>query len=87
LKEEQIKKQQDALKAKSDEEILGMVSKGQLQAHALEKSLGDTLRAVKLRRQVIGAQDPRVGSALPTLPVDGMDYNTVVGACCENVIG
>ena len=48
---------------------------------------GDATRAVKIRRQVLGAQDKRVAEGIKTLPVDHFNYESVVGACCENVVG
>lgn len=81
------KEKQVSLISKTDKEIFKMVEDGQLQAHALEKALGDPLRAVKIRRQVVGSTDPKIADGLKNLPVDGMDYSTVNGACCENVVG
>jgi len=72
---------------KTDQEIIKMVQEGKIQAHALETKLGNSYRAVKIRRQIQGALDPKVAHGLETVPLDHFDYSSVVGACCENVIG
>jgi len=87
LKEEKEKQQQAILQAKPDKEIIKMIEDGQLPTHSLEKQLADPLRAVKIRRHVVSATDPRLANGIKTLPVEGMDYASVYGACAENVIG
>jgi len=86
-KQEEQKKLQEKLKGVSDENVVKMVRNGELAAHTLEKTLGDTYRAVKIRRKVVAEKDPRTAEGIATLPLDNFDYNTVLGACCENVIG
>jgi len=81
------KKLQEKLSKLSDEQVLKMVKEGEIAAHSLEKSLGDTLRAVRIRRTVVAEKDARLAEGISTLPVNHFDYSTVVGACCENVIG
>ncbi len=87
LREEKERQQQAALQAKTDKDIIKMIDDGHLPTHSLEKQLGDPLRAVKIRRQVVSATDARLANGIKTLPVDGMDYSSVYGACCENVLG
>ena len=74
----------EELSALSDAELVAMVQSGQLQAHALEKSLGDYARAVRVRRAVVAGGE---ASMLDALPHEHYDYTNVVGACAENVVG
>lgn len=75
----------------TDEELIRMTLKGKIAGYALEPTLGDKTRAVKVRRGVIArtpatTEDTR---SLETslLPYQHYDYDRVYGACCENVIG
>ena len=75
----------------NDEELIDLSLRGKIPGYALEKTLVDKTRAVKIRRAVI-ARTPATnhvsnlleGSKLPYLHYD---YDRVFGACCENVIG
>ncbi|KAK2628369.1 hypothetical protein QTJ16_003015 [Diplocarpon rosae] len=75
----------------SDKELVELSLQGKIPGYALEKTLGDTTRAVKIRRSII-ARTPattettsRLESSL--LPYKHYDFDRVLGACCENVIG
>ncbi|TID19504.1 hydroxymethylglutaryl-CoA reductase (NADPH) [Venturia nashicola] len=87
---------EDALKAKLapqllDEELIDLSVRGLIPGYALEKTLGDMTRAVKIRRAVISrTHATRETSGLlesSNLPYKHYDYERVHGACCENVIG
>ncbi|QDS70289.1 hypothetical protein FKW77_007983 [Venturia effusa] len=87
---------EDALKAKMapkllDEELIDLSVRGLIPGYALEKTLGDMTRAVKIRRAVISrTHATRETSGLlesSKLPYKHYDYERVHGACCENVIG
>ncbi|GAQ81545.1 hydroxymethylglutaryl-CoA reductase (NADPH) [Klebsormidium nitens] len=67
-----------------DERIARAVAVGELPSHTLETELGDCQRAVVVRKR---SAELRTGRSLSGLPLDGMDYSTVIGACCEMVIG
>ncbi|KAG0169931.1 3-hydroxy-3-methylglutaryl-coenzyme A (HMG-CoA) reductase isozyme [Apophysomyces sp. BC1034] len=69
-----------------DEEVIQLVQNGHMASHALEKVLGDFLRAVQIRKAVVSRASNQTleKSALPS---EGYDYSKVCGACCENVIG
>ena len=74
-----------------NEELTELSLRGKLPGYALEKSLGDMTRAVRVRRAVI-ARTPATRSlsmSLETskLPYKNFNYERVHGACCENVIG
>ena len=74
-----------------DEEIIGLSLRGKIPGYALEKTLEDKTRAVKIRRAVISRTPAtaEVTSLLEKseLPFENYDYERVFGACCENVIG
>lgn len=75
----------------TDNELVDLALRGKIPGYALEKTLGDKVRAVKIRRSLI-ARTPatkELTSKLETslLPYKYMDYDRVFGACCENVIG
>jgi hydroxymethylglutaryl-CoA reductase (NADPH) len=75
----------------TDNELVDLSLRGKIPGYALEKTLGDKVRAVKIRRSVIArtAATKDLTSKLENslLPYKYMDYDRVFGACCENVIG
>lgn len=75
----------------SDREIVELSLQGKIPGYALEKTLKDTTRAVKIRRSIISrtAATAETTSLLETskLPYEHYNYDLVLGACCENVIG
>lgn len=68
-------------------EVLELVTEGKLPLYALEKQLGDKLRAVVIRRQAIAKFADAPVLLTEKLPYKSYDYDRVFGACCENVIG
>ncbi|KAF1810759.1 3-hydroxy-3-methylglutaryl-coenzyme A reductase [Eremomyces bilateralis CBS 781.70] len=75
----------------SDEELIELSVRGKIPGYALEKTLGDKTRAVKIRRALVSrTHATRDTSSLlesSLLPYERYDYDRVHGACCENVIG
>jgi hydroxymethylglutaryl-CoA reductase (NADPH) len=75
----------------NDEELIDLSVRGKLPGYALEKTLGDMTRAVKVRRALVSrTHATRETSTLlesSKLPYEHYDYERVHGACCENVIG
>lgn len=75
----------------TDEEVVSMSLRGKIPGYALEKTLADFTRAVKIRRSIISRT--RATSALTNslerskLPYRHYNWERVHGACCENVIG
>ena len=75
----------------TDEEVVSMSMRGKIPGYALEKTLGDFTRAVKIRRSIISRT--KATSALTNslerskLPYRHYNWERVHGACCENVIG
>ncbi|KAL1297961.1 hypothetical protein AAFC00_006470 [Neodothiora populina] len=74
-----------------DEELIELALRNKIPGYALEKTLEDKTRAVKVRRAVISRTPVthHVSSLLESskLPYLHYDYDRVFGACCENVIG
>jgi hydroxymethylglutaryl-CoA reductase (NADPH) len=75
----------------NDEELIDLASRGKIPGYALEKTLGDMTRAVKVRRAVVSrtpsTRDTSTYLEHSKLPYQHFDYERVLGACCENVIG
>ncbi|KFG80577.1 HMG CoA reductase [Metarhizium anisopliae] len=75
----------------NDEEVVTMSMRGKIPGYALEKTLRDFTRAVKIRRTIISRTKATSGltngldSSL--LPYEHYNWERVFGACCENVIG
>ncbi|TLD12957.1 uncharacterized protein PgNI_04424 [Pyricularia grisea] len=75
----------------SDEEIVAYSLKGKIPGYSLERSLKDCTRAVKIRRTIISRT--KATSAITSLldrsklPYRNYNWEQVLGACCENVIG
>ncbi|KAF0852987.1 mitochondrial hydroxymethylglutaryl-CoA reductase (NADPH) [Andalucia godoyi] len=72
-----------------DEEIVAAVLAGKIPGYRLEKDLGDCTRAVSVRRQVVNIQagGSEQKNLLAKLPYEEYNWDLVLGACCENVIG
>lgn len=75
----------------SDEQVVEKALESNLALYSLEKVLGDATRAVHIRRAMV-ARDPRTQKTASkleksSLPYANYDYDRVMGACCENVIG
>ncbi|KAI0474179.1 3-hydroxy-3-methylglutaryl-CoA reductase [Xylariaceae sp. FL0804] len=75
----------------SDEEVIALSLKGKIPGYALEKSLKDYTRAVKIRRSIISrtraTSEITGGLDRSKLPYENYAWEQVLGACCENVIG
>ncbi|EWC43606.1 hypothetical protein DRE_01493 [Drechslerella stenobrocha 248] len=75
----------------TDTEVLRLCQVGKLPIYALERSLKDCSRAVAIRRRVVAGTKSTVANsqylAESKLPREHYDYDRVLGACCENVIG
>ncbi|KAK8617528.1 hypothetical protein V6N13_080438 [Hibiscus sabdariffa] len=67
-----------------DEEIVKAVVAGTIPSYSLESKLGDCKRAATIRRESLGRL---TGKSLSGLPLDGFDYNSILGQCCEMPIG
>ncbi|KAL6214202.1 hypothetical protein ACLB2K_013640 [Fragaria x ananassa] len=67
-----------------DEEIIKAVVAGTIASYSLETKLGDCKRAASIRREAL----QRVtGKSLEGLPLEGFDYESILGQCCEMPVG
>lgn len=68
----------------SNEEIIRSVVAGTIPSYSLESKLGDCQRAAAIRREAL----QRVtGNSLSGLPLEGFNYDSILGQCCEMPIG
>ncbi|VAI74018.1 unnamed protein product [Triticum turgidum subsp. durum] len=67
-----------------DEEIVASVVAGKVPSYVLETRLGDCRRAAGLRRE---AMRRITGRQIEGLPLDGFDYASILGQCCELPVG
>ena len=74
-----------------DSELIELSLRGKIPGYALEKTIEDKTRAVKVRRSVVsrtpGTSELTSKLEHSKLPYEHFDYDRVHGACCENVIG
>ncbi|XP_037081735.1 LOW QUALITY PROTEIN: 3-hydroxy-3-methylglutaryl-coenzyme A reductase-like [Pollicipes pollicipes] len=70
----------------SDAELLALLRARRLRAYQLEARLADPERAVDVRRQHV-TEAGHLLDAMDELPYRGYEYERVMGACCENVVG
>lgn len=75
----------------TDKELIELSLEGKLPGYSLERTLKDTTRAVKIRRHVVSrtpvTSDTASLLASSKLPYEHYNWDRVLGACCENVIG
>lgn len=75
----------------SDSEIVALSLRGKIPGYALEKTLKDFTRAVKVRRSIISRTKATADLTglleRSKLPYQNYNWAQVHGACCENVIG
>uniref|UniRef100_A0A453RKE5 hydroxymethylglutaryl-CoA reductase (NADPH) n=1 Tax=Aegilops tauschii subsp. strangulata TaxID=200361 RepID=A0A453RKE5_AEGTS len=67
-----------------DEEIVASVVAGKVPSYVLETRLGDCRRAAGLRREAVRRI---TGRQFEGLPLDGFDYASILGQCCELPVG
>ncbi|GMJ05560.1 3-HYDROXY-3-METHYLGLUTARYL COA REDUCTASE 1, hydroxy methylglutaryl CoA reductase 1 [Hibiscus trionum] len=67
-----------------DEEIIRSVVTGLTPSYSLESKLGDCKRAAAIRREAL---QRLTGKSLSGLPLDGFDYESILGQCCEMPVG
>ncbi|KAJ7295045.1 hypothetical protein O6H91_Y216200 [Diphasiastrum complanatum] len=87
LKAEQkkdIKLNGTALADNEDEDLALAVSSGKVPSYSLEAQLGDCTRAAAIRKR---GTELMTAKSLDGLPLRGMDYQSILGQCCEMVIG
>uniref|UniRef100_A0ACD5XX98 Uncharacterized protein n=1 Tax=Avena sativa TaxID=4498 RepID=A0ACD5XX98_AVESA len=67
-----------------DEEIVAGVVAGKIPSYVLETKLGDCRRAAGIRREALRRI---TGREIDGLPLDGFDYASILGQCCEMPVG
>jgi hydroxymethylglutaryl-CoA reductase (NADPH) len=67
-----------------DEEIVAGVVAGKIPSYVLETRLGDCRRAAGIRREALRRI---TGREIHGLPLDGFDYASILGQCCELPVG
>ncbi|CAH1423558.1 unnamed protein product [Lactuca virosa] len=67
-----------------DEEVIQAVVTGKTPSYSLESKLGDCKRAAFIRRQAL---ERITGRSLEGLPLDGFNYESILGQCCEMPVG
>lgn len=72
------------LSSVQDEDVVQSVINGSIPSYALESKLGDCRRAAAIRREAL---QKMTGRSLQGLPLDGFDYDSILGQCCEMPVG
>lgn len=67
-----------------DEKVINSVIAGTTPSYALESKLGDCQRAAFIRREAL---QRITGKSLSGLPLEGFNYNSILGQCCEMPVG
>lgn len=70
----------------SDEEVCLAVESGHINSHELENKLNDTTRAVVVRRMML-ERELTHDVDFSNIPFENYNYDSVLGKCCENVVG
>ncbi|KAK1282840.1 3-hydroxy-3-methylglutaryl-coenzyme A reductase 3 [Acorus calamus] len=73
-----------SVSASDDEGLVQSVLNGSLPSYALESRLSDCRRAAGVRREALRRI---TGRSLDGLPIDGFDYASILGQCCELPVG
>ncbi|RDX67572.1 3-hydroxy-3-methylglutaryl-coenzyme A reductase 1, partial [Mucuna pruriens] len=67
-----------------DDDVVRAVVSGSIPSYSLESRLGDCRRAAVIRREAV---ERLTGRSLEGLPMEGFDYDSILGQCCEMPIG
>jgi len=67
-----------------DDVVIDSVVNGNVPSYSLESRLGDCRRAAAIRREAL---QRTTGRSLGGLPLEGFDYNAILGQCCEMPVG
>ncbi|CAN4123511.1 unnamed protein product [Withania somnifera] len=70
--------------SEEDEEIIKSVVQGKIPSYSLESKLGDCKRAASIRKEAL---QRLTGKSLGGLPLEGFNYESILGQCCEMPIG
>ncbi|CAN4109770.1 unnamed protein product [Withania somnifera] len=78
------KKSVTEVELEDDEVIIKAVVEGKMPPYSLEAKLGDCKRAAFIRKEAL---QRTTGKSLEGLPLEGFDYESILGQCCEMPIG
>lgn len=67
-----------------DMEIIKSVAAGTTPSYSLESKVGDCKRAAAIRREALQTM---TGKSLSGIPLEGFDYESILGQCCEMPVG
>lgn len=67
-----------------EEDIINRVVSGEIPSYSLESKLGDCFMAAKIRREALQRQ---TGRSVEGLALEGFDYESILGQCCEMPVG
>ncbi|KAL3639849.1 3-hydroxy-3-methylglutaryl coenzyme A reductase 2-B [Castilleja foliolosa] len=67
-----------------DEKLVDCVVTGEIPSYSLESRLGDCFKAAKIRREAV---QRLAGRSMDGLPLEGFDYDSILGQCCEMPVG
>jgi hydroxymethylglutaryl-CoA reductase (NADPH) len=70
--------------SEEDKEIINSVVDGTIPSYSLESRLGDCKRAASIRREAL---QRTTGRSLQGLALEGFDYESILGQCCEMPVG
>uniref|UniRef100_A0A7N0T0A2 3-hydroxy-3-methylglutaryl coenzyme A reductase n=1 Tax=Kalanchoe fedtschenkoi TaxID=63787 RepID=A0A7N0T0A2_KALFE len=70
--------------SEEDEDVIRGVVNGTIPSYSLESKLGDCHRAAAIRREAL---QRGTGKSLEGLPLEGFDYESILGQCCEMPVG
>ncbi|GKC18869.1 3-hydroxy-3-methylglutaryl coenzyme A reductase [Tanacetum coccineum] len=70
--------------SEENEDIVKQVVAGSVPSYALESKLGDCKRAALIRREAL---ERITGKSLTGMPIEGFDYESILGQCCEMPVG
>ncbi|XP_062100115.1 3-hydroxy-3-methylglutaryl-coenzyme A reductase 2-like, partial [Humulus lupulus] len=72
------------LSSEEDEDIIKSVVEGKVPSYSLESKIGDCKRATAIQREAL---QRTAGRSLQGLPLEGFDYESILGQCCEMPVG
>ncbi|GLJ22306.1 hypothetical protein SUGI_0419610 [Cryptomeria japonica] len=84
VKKPEVQLKGNTLGENEDGDIAAAVCNGTVASYSLESSLGDCKRAASVRRRAL---EIMTGRSLDGLPLEGFDYQSILGQCCEMPVG
>nr|AZB52801.1 3-hydroxy-3-methylglutaryl-coenzyme A reductase 2 [Centranthera grandiflora] len=67
-----------------DEWLVECIVSGEIPSYSLESRLGDCFKAARIRREAVQRM---TGRSIEGLPLEGFDYDSILGQCCEMPVG